>query len=460
MKLTAVLCVLLCSPNFLPAEMYQVGSTDELRQLLKSKSIVAGDEIVWADGEYDQVDINLSGVNGEPGYPIVLRAETPGGVVFTGDSRLRIGADHAVVSGFHFKATCGSTLPDKVIAFRGTGGDFANFSRLTNVVIEEADPGHPVLRKSKWVVLYGQFNRVDHCYFSGKRSHDNLMTVYLDESSEQLPAYHQIDHNYFANRADGALAGGTTNGWEIIRIGDSKTSLQEALCRVEANYFERCSGEIEVISNKSGSNVYLGNAFVECSGQLTLRHGFGCLVVDNVFIGSPKNSAEESGVRIVGPDHTVVGNAFLNLDGEGTRGAIVLTEGVRDGLINEYEPVTNALIRANVIIDCRSPIVVGALHGRKAKHAKVNDVPPSSVSIDGNVIVGSSLVFQYFGDSAPGISFSNNVAFTPFSSVEIPWEDEASKGFVAFPLLAADVDRKGIQDRADFIRQKSGPEWR
>ncbi|WP_309380426.1 polysaccharide lyase 6 family protein [Cerasicoccus frondis] len=460
MKNVASLSLLLLSAQALGAAVHTISSSGELAQLIAADAVAPGDEIVWSNGEYAKVSIDLTGVDGRPGQVVTFRAETAGGVVFTGGSQLRIGADYAVVSGFHFQATCDEALPDKVIAFRGANNDSANFTRLTDVVIEESEAGPPVLNKSKWVVLYGQYNRVDHCYFSGKRSHDNLMTVYLDESANPLPAHHQIDHNYFANRGDGALAGGTTNGWEIIRIGDSKTSMQRALCRVERNYFERCNGEIEIISNKSGNNTYLGNAFVECAGQLTLRHGFGCLVADNIFIGNPDNDAEESGVRIIGPDHFVVANAFLDLDGEGTRGAVVLTDGVNGGLINEYTPVTNAHVRANVIIGCRSPMVVGAMHGRKAKHGKVNDVPPQSVSITDNVIVGDRPVFQYFSGAEPGISLEGNVAFTPASSVDIPWASGSVEGFAIEPLNAANVDSDAIRERAEYIKQKSGPAWR
>ncbi len=430
-----------------------------MKELMVAGVVAPGDEIVWADGEYDAVSIDFTGVDGEPGKPITLRAETPGGVTFTGASTMHIGASYAVVSGFKFLAICDETAPWKVISFRSVAEKEASHTRLTNIVIEEAEAGPPVLKNSKWVVLFGQFNRVDHCHFTGKRSHDNLMTVYLDESPAQKPAWHRIDHNYFADRTRGALAGGSTNGWEIIRIGDSKTSLQQALCRVEYNYFKRCNGEIEIISNKSGNNVYLGNAFVECSGQLTLRHGFGCLVTGNVFIGSPDNNYEESGVRIIGPDHQVIGNTFAMLDGKDTRGAIVLSEGVRDGLINEYAPVTNALIRANRIVHCEVPFVVGSMHGRKAKGNKQVDVPPSDVRIEENIVIGKSPIFQMLSQDEPGIELVDNLAYTNVGEVSIPWNSEFNTGFTVEPMQSADGELADIHRHAEFIRQSSGPAW-
>lgn len=458
MKIQTYILALLATCQ-LSAASYTVHSTDELDSLIDQKTIQAGDEIIWANGQYDQVQIDLTGIDGKPGAPITLRAETPGKVVLTGASQINIGADYAVVSGFHLKTVCDAAAPDKVIAFRGVNGDHANHTRLTNVVIEEAKNGQPVLDRSKWVVLYGQFNRVDHCYFADKRTHDNLMTVYLDESPERKPAYHQIDHNFFGPRQNGKLAGGTNNGWEIIRVGDSRTSLQPSLCRIERNYFERCNGEIEIISNKSGGNIYTGNAFVDCAGQLTLRHGFGCLVVDNLFLGGANADNEQSGVRIIGPDHQIIANTFWRLNGEGVRGAIVLTEGVRNGELNEYSPVANTQIRANIIADCRAPLVVGAMHGRKAKNGKINDVAPTDVTIDQNIVTGNTPVFQYFSQTTPGISLSQNLAFTTKSRIELPWAPEGDSGFKTQPLETTDFSAENLLQRASTIKQSSGPKW-
>ncbi|GHB97857.1 polysaccharide lyase 6 family protein [Cerasicoccus arenae] len=445
----------------LTATVHSLSSAAELTQLIRDQLVKPGDELVWKDGVYADVKIDLTGINGKPNTLIVLRAETSGGVRFTGASQLWIGADYAEVSGFRFEAISSVAAPRKVISFRGGNDDPAYFSRLTDVSIIESEAGLPVLQDSKWVVIYGQHNRVDHCYFSGKRSHDNLMTVYLDES--KLPSWHQIDSNYFADRQDGTLAGGTTNGWEIIRIGDSKSSQQQALCRVERNYFEQCNGEIEIISNKSGNNIYSGNVFRECSGQLTLRHGFGCLVIDNLFIGSHETKYEESGVRVIGPDHSVIGNTFVQLDGEGSRGALVLCEGVKDGRINEYYPVTNALVRANQYIDCKTPIVVGAMHGRKAKDSKLVDVPPTGVVIDQNVVIGSSPVFQLLSEEKPGITLRDNLAYTNRANIVIPWEADDvvnSAAFTVVPLITNDLSIEKWHARADQIRDSSGPSWR
>lgn len=455
----ARLLVPLLAVGSLHAAIHTVSSPLALKSLLLEGAVHPGDEIVWTDGIYDTVTIDFTGADGVPGKPITLRAETPGGVTFTGASTLHIGASYAVVSGFKFLATCDETAPWKVISFRSVGEKEASHTRLTDIVVEEAEAGLPVLKASKWVVLFGQYNRVDHCTFIGKRSHDNLMTVYLDESNPERPSWHRIDHNYFADRQNGALAGGDTNGWEIIRIGDSKTSHIAALCRVDNNLFERCDGEIEIISNKSGRNLYLSNTFVNCAGQLCLRHGFACLVADNLFVGTGQSQGELSGVRVIGPGHRVLANTFVNLNGKDVRGAIVLSDGVQDGKPHEYKPVTDAVIRGNLVVNCAQPLVVGTMHGRKVSDGKIVDTAPQSVTFCENTLIGAKPLITWVSPSVPDIHFADNLVYGP--AVNIPWaeSDKAPAGFTVQPSEAAFESGPDWQARVRNTRANTGASW-
>src|SRR3712207_1245831 len=60
-----------------------------------------GDTLVLANGTYRDAEILLVG-KGEPSRPIVVRAETPGGVVISGASVLRIAGVGIELQGFHF----------------------------------------------------------------------------------------------------------------------------------------------------------------------------------------------------------------------------------------------------------------------------------------------------------------------------------------------------------------------
>src|SRR5262245_52252484 len=111
-----------------------------------------------------------------------------------------------------------------------------------------------------------------------------------------------IHHNFFQNFTS---IGG--NGGETMRVGLSGRSLTDAHTLVEYNLFSRCDGENELISNKSGANIYRFNTLRDTVGELTLRHGNGCEVYGNFFINS-------HGLRFFGNDHKIFSNYFENCD--------------------------------------------------------------------------------------------------------------------------------------------------
>ncbi len=61
-----------------------------------------GDEIVIRDGSYRDWDISLSSSGTAPD-PVVVRAQTPGQVRLSGNSRLGISGDYVTVSGLCFQ---------------------------------------------------------------------------------------------------------------------------------------------------------------------------------------------------------------------------------------------------------------------------------------------------------------------------------------------------------------------
>ena len=61
-----------------------------------------GDTIILADGEWRDFQIVFTGT-GTAGKPIALTAQTKGKVLLTGQSNLRMGGRHLLVSGLIFK---------------------------------------------------------------------------------------------------------------------------------------------------------------------------------------------------------------------------------------------------------------------------------------------------------------------------------------------------------------------
>lgn len=328
----------------------------------------AGDTMVWTNGTYNGKKLTIQGT-GTSAAPIVLCAETPGQVVLTTSSMLTIDGAYIEVHGFVFSGTHTST--DHVVQFSSA----SSHCRLTECAIESYNPTDAT-KDYKWISLKGRENRVDHCYFENKTNAGTLLVVWLENG---ITPEHTIDHNYFYRRAANLDdKGKELNGQEIIRIGDSSTSMQEAGCVVEDNLFEECDGEIETISNKSCGNIYRHNSFMSCAGSITLRHGNRCTVEGNYFAGNGKNAT--GGVRIIGEGHIVRDNFFQDLAGNNYRAAVCVVRGKPDSELNEYFQVKDAVISGNVMVNCKESFAVNYHSSSEC------NLPALNTTISGNTV--------------------------------------------------------------------------
>ena len=232
------------------AESYahDVSSADDLEALFESEKIAPGDTVVWADGTFKDAEVNIFGIDGTEAAPITLKAATPGGVILKGESQFKVGANWWVVEGFHFAGGEGDINSYNTFQFRGNNSKPAMHCRLTDCAFTNLKTED---ESSKWILIYGQDNTIDHCHFSGKNSKGALITVELGYLADDAKANHRISENYFA---DVAPQEGTDN--ETIRIGASQDQNKPASCIVSSNYFVRCNGEVEIISSKSSYNVF------------------------------------------------------------------------------------------------------------------------------------------------------------------------------------------------------------
>jgi len=344
---------------------YFVSNADQITDVLAS--VEPGDTLTMTNGVWMNAEIFFH-ANGADGSPILLRAQTPGQVLLSGTSYLQIAGDYLVVDGLYFKNGYGEYAA--VIEFRDWHGTTSRYSRLTNTAI--VNYNDPEGSSNKWVSIYGQHNRVDHCYFRGKTNEGTTLVVWLDGQ----PNYHLIDYNYFAYRPPLGI-----NGGETIRVGTSDYSLTDSYTTVEYNYFERCNGETEIISSKSCNNVYRYNTFYECEGTLTLRHGNDCTVAGNFFLGN--NKTMTGGVRIIGERHKVCNNYFQDLAGTGFRAALSLMNGVPNSLPNRYFQVKDAQVLFNTLVNCNQSIVLGL--GADSERT----LPPLRPVLANNVVVGN-----------------------------------------------------------------------
>lgn len=402
-----------------------------------------GDVITLANGEWRDFQILFTG-EGQAGRPITLTAETPGGVILAGRSNLRLAGEHLVVSSLIFRD--GWSPTGEVIAFRQNRGRRANNSRVTNVVIDGFSK--PVRRESdNWIALYGYGNRFDHNHITGKTNAGATLVVVRD-AEQGLENRHSIDHNYFGYRPNLG-----SNGGETIRIGTSHDSASDSFTTVAFNWFEHCDGEVEIVSSKSGSNLYLGNVFMESRGALVLRHGDNNRVEDNVFFG--RGVANTGGIRVINRRNTIINNYMEGLTGEGFASALTIMYGVPNSPLNRYVPVEQAVIENNTIVDARQVFLGAGMDSERS-------AAPVASRMSANLIVnrdGRDPV-RVLGDMS-GLSFSANIR----ASAAVPVEGFASQAVEwvrATTGLLVPVGLEGVGARRDltFIpRSAVGVAW-
>jgi len=317
---------------------------------------------------------------------------------------------HLVISGLVFRD--GHSADKELIAFRTSSRDEARHVRLTEIVIDGFS--NPDRRAEDiWVAIYGSDNRVDHSHFEGKTNAGVTLAVIRPRGNASANR-HRIDHNYFGPRPPLG-----SNGGETIRIGTSEESLSDSRTTIERNMFDRASGEVEIVSIKSGGNVVRENVVLASQGAFVLRHGNGNLVERNVFLG--RGVPDTGGVRVINRGQTVRGNYMEGLAGTDFKSAISVMNGVPNSVINRYHQVSGAQIANNSLVDiARITFAAGADEERSA--------PPIDSVFARNLVVGSDGKDPFRADGEiGGIALDDNV-----------------QDAVARPLLERGVEQREI----------------
>lgn len=354
-------------------------------------SLQPGDEIVLANGTWTDVEFELR-AHGEPDNPVTLRAEESGKVIITGQSNLRFSGEHIVVSGLVFKD--GFTPTSAVIAFRTSEDELASNSRVTNTVIDNFS--NPERQDSdSWITLYGKNNQFDRNSLLNKGNRGVTLAVRMNTEASRENG-HIIEYNYFGPRQ--TLG---SNGGETLRIGTSHYSREFSNTIVRKNYFDRTSGELEIISSKSCGNEIRDNVFFESQGTLTMRHGHFTVVENNYFLGN--RIPNTGGIRIINENQMVRNNYLYGLTGHRFRGALVIMNGVPNGPINRYDPVIDSLMNNNIVVDSdHIQLAAGADEERSA--------PPTNSSMHNNIIMSQTNLDPFtVYDDVSGISFEGNI---------------------------------------------------
>ena len=423
LRLTYLLALLLLAGLPVRAHEYRV-SLDQVAATLRQAA--AGDRIVIEDGRYSDVTLKWMGAGAE-GKPVRIEAATPGGVKICGASNLRLAGSWIEIAGLHF---CEGTSPSGAVVEFRCNGEVANDCRLTDCTI---DGYNPVRRDAaySYVLLYGRRNRVDHCTLTGKLNLGVTLIVILDEERNQQN-YHRIDHNHFGPRP---VYG--SNGAETIRVGTSQQAYKSSNTIIEENLFDRCNGEVEVVSIKSSDNIIRKNIFFESEGVLALRHGDRNLVEDNFFIGNGKRNT--GGIRIVNAGHTVRRNTLVGIAGTRFFSALALMNAVPNSLPNRYCLVENVEVTDNLFVDCTN-IEFGT--GKDLERT----LAPERVLFARNTILNPTLEAPYIAvDKVDGFTFEKNRV-------------QLATPFKAAGFQSAKIERPTLPSEAEMRRDR-GASW-
>lgn len=316
-----------------------------------------GDEVILRDGVYSNWKAALVGT-GTKEQPIVIRPQTPGGVTFRRDTRLRMGGQWLQLRGFRFEH-CG---PDTCLFLSAARDCRVTQCQFLRCGSPQRTFGHIVS-----VDMGSHRNRIDHCYFTGSKS----MSLGQRIGAKGEPGTgNRFDHNLFRD-----IYRHWINGQENIQLGQNQrgaSGAQRPQTIVEYNVFDHAWGDGEIISNKSSNNLIRYNLAAHCRySAFTIRGGDDVRFEGNVMI----NNAD--GLRVMGTRHTIVNNVFRDLPGSG----IVFETGHADG--ESMVATEKTLVAHNTFLDCSGEAVGGRATSQSRPHR------PRNNTIINNLIVGS-----------------------------------------------------------------------
>lgn len=357
-----------------------VNNETELRDAIAAAA--PGATITLADGTWNNVFINVN-KNGTSSAGITIKAETPGAVFMTGNSRVYMEGSYLTVTGLIFQE------PNNLVE---SGGDIepvielkrCDYCKILNNKIDgyngtEAQKA----MKFKWILADGQHNEIAYNSFLGKYGVGSIIN---DNRNSTDADYLQIHHNYFAGRTP-INDFNEDNDQDAIRIGNSSTSLSDSFSEVYENYFYNFFGEIEVISNKSGNNKYYNNTFRDYSGNLTLRHGNECEVYGNYFFA--EGNSFSGGVRVIGEGHKIYNNYIEGINSRkaggslsGGTGGINVSNGRPNTALNGYYQVQNTQVVNNTFVDCDYALRIGTTISSDLSLPPVNLIVANNITYD------------------------------------------------------------------------------
>ncbi|KFA98501.1 polysaccharide lyase 6 family protein [Vibrio sp. ER1A] len=360
-----------------------------------------GEVITIPDGKYTNLGHVTIAANG-----VTIEAETAGAVWFTGLVQFELTGNNVTLDSLVFTEG-GPAERFGGVRMMGNGNTLQNstFYYFNHDYAYEPDERRSEYPKYLWVSLWGKDGKVINNRFEGKQKRGTLIGVQKDET----PDNHLIAHNIFVDQKQNQFneldikeaVRYNGNSWEAIRIGDSKSSQWDSSSKFVDNLLVDMDGERELISIKSGDNEISGNTIFESAALISLRHGKGNKVENNVILGNKKLLT--GGVRIYDEDHVIRNNYFAN-----TRG--------RDGLIEGNADLRGGIVINTGIIDVKN----GEQLDQSVKGKELNKQwTPKNIDIENNTFVDTEWGIVYGNQSHRVSLFNNAEVDNIFAGVDI-----------------------------------------
>ena len=400
--------------NSLNAQTY---TTVSALQTAVNAAAATGGTFILKDNTYSNASFSFKSIKATAALPIIIKAETIGGVTLTNDSKFTLEkCSNITVEGFNMNCTGKNSL------VKLSGCNNIRFTRNTfKLTISDG------IAAVKWFYIGGVWddivapyndpshhNRIDHNIFQDKNLPGHYITVDGNNGKDQSQ-YDRIDHNYFKNNGPRAV-----NEQESIRVGWSDMSKSSGYTTVEYNLFENCDGDPEIVSVKSCDNIVRHNTFKGCYGSVGFRHGNRNRSEGNYFFGNGRAISTSpggatlytGGMRIYGTDHVIINNYFEGLTGTRWDAPITLTQGdVIDGQstsLSSHFRAERVIVAYNTLVNNDKGIEIG--FSNSGKYGK----GLADITIANNIITGSknSLVEILDGkDQGSNITWSNNLFY-------------------------------------------------
>jgi poly(beta-D-mannuronate) lyase len=360
-----------------------------------------GDEVVIADGEWRNRNLAI-GADGSAEHPILIRAQTRGGAVFTGTSSVAIWGSNIVVSGLSFRG--GVTPRNNFVVFRLGNGKArpCDACIADHIAIDGtgATPRNPDPMRTLFMVLGGHDITVANSALTNKASDGAMVEA-------DLPATRLL---FIGNLASGFEVPSPLIGDRVMQLGGADAT-QSAYAVIAGNTFEHITGDNNTIAIKASDVIVRGNTFRANRCMLDIRSGNRALIEGNLFDGA--GIPGMGGVLLSGKGHWVVHNTFRGLYGPANDycapvGASAgADEDLRDGA-EDFARVKEAVIAGNRFENCAAPLVSLGIYPRPALG---RTLLPKDVFVLGNSV--TPMLRDIVGYNGPPGAYQGIVIRTP-----------------------------------------------